>query len=277
MKLYDQTESLRKRSAYEVYGIQARNNNFSDYMLRSSCELFQLYYLCTVCSLLLDPAITNLSIFLLVISLPLSSIFTISNEYQFEYQLFRLVSKRRLSAVKRLSETAMASPVWYMNTFGGVQGFTKSTAFTSNQTAHLSRILAQHGDPQLSFDRLQFKKSPSGLGLFARHLFEISFHFEVGWKLVQHKRKRTLIRNLVILRNKRLLVNAWRGLWDVMSSIISEGWESRYHVVNLSAGTLLWLLKLSRIWRDNRICAKSLIFRYSRRWKQKVLQSQLFV
>ena len=63
-------------------------------MLRSSCELFQLYYLCTVCSLLLDPAITNLSIFLLVISLPLSSIFTISNEYQFEYQLFRLVSKK---------------------------------------------------------------------------------------------------------------------------------------------------------------------------------------
>ena len=158
MKLYDQTESLRKRSAYEVYGIQVRNNNFSDCMLRSSCELFQLYYLCTVCSLLLDPAITNLSIFLLVISLPLSSIFTISNEYQFEYQLFRLVSKRRLSVVKRLSETAMASPVWYMNIFGGVQGFTKSTAFTSNQTAHLSRILAQHGDPQLSFDSWTRKK-----------------------------------------------------------------------------------------------------------------------
>ena len=147
-----------KRSAYEVYCIQVRNNNFSDCMLRSSCELFQLYYLCTVCSLLLDPAITNLSIFLLVISLPLSSIFTISNEYQFEYQLFRLVSKRRLSVVKRLSETAMASPVWYMNTFGGVQGFTKSTAFTSNQTAHLSRILAQHGGPQLSFDSWTRKK-----------------------------------------------------------------------------------------------------------------------
>lgn len=63
MKLYDQTESLRKRSAYQVYGIQVRNNNFSDCMLRSSFELFQLYYLCTVCSLLLDPAITNLSIF----------------------------------------------------------------------------------------------------------------------------------------------------------------------------------------------------------------------
>lgn len=70
MKLYDQTESLRKRSAYEV-----------------SFHVMS------------------------VISLPLSSIFTISNEYQFEYQLFRLVSKRRLSVVKRLSETAMASPV----------------------------------------------------------------------------------------------------------------------------------------------------------------------
>lgn len=45
-----------------------------------------------------------------------------------------------------------------MNTFGGVQGFTKSTAFTFNQTAHLSRILAQHGDPQLSFDGWTRKK-----------------------------------------------------------------------------------------------------------------------
>ena len=45
-----------------------------------------------------------------------------------------------------------------MNTFGGVQGFTKSTAFISNQTAHLSRILAQHGDPQLSFDSWTRKK-----------------------------------------------------------------------------------------------------------------------
>ena len=45
-----------------------------------------------------------------------------------------------------------------MNTFGGVQGFTKSTAFTSNQTAHLSRILAQHGGPQLSFDSWTRKK-----------------------------------------------------------------------------------------------------------------------